>query len=119
MANDNVGGLGGSRPHKPTTTKRQAVSVSVGHEPRSAADLAFAIVSLIAELRPDIPLPVIASLVVETLDLAACTILDGEWAEARQALWPEAIKLAHSRHTASYAERRAREWADVRPDELA
>jgi hypothetical protein len=65
-------------------------------------DLAFPVVSLIAELRPNIPLSVIASLTVEALDLAACMILDGEWAEARQAAWPEAIKAAHSRHVGSY-----------------
>jgi hypothetical protein len=70
------------------------------------ADLATPIVALIAELRPDIPLSVAASLVVECLDLSACMILDGEWARARQAIWPEAIRAAHSRHAGqSYADR--------------
>jgi hypothetical protein len=58
-------------------------------------DLAYPIVTLIAELRPDIPLSVIASLVVECLDVSSCMVLDGEWARARQRMWPEAIKAAH------------------------
>jgi hypothetical protein len=80
----------------------------------TAVDLAHPIVALIHELRPNIPLSVVATLVVECLDVASCTILDREWAEARQRAWPEAIKLAHSSHTeTSYAERRARDLADA------
>jgi hypothetical protein len=41
-------------------------------------------------------------LVVECLDLAACMILDGEWAAARERIWPEAFSVSHSRHTARY-----------------
>jgi hypothetical protein len=72
----------------------------------TTVDLAHPIIALIHELRPNIPLSVVASLVVECLDLSACMILDAQWAEARQRIWPEAIKAAHSRHVGqSYAER--------------
>jgi hypothetical protein len=80
----------------------------------STADMVYPIVSLLAELRPDVPISVLASLTVEVLDLASCMILDREWAEARQAAWPEAIKAAHSRHAGHpYSERRAAEWIRV------
>ncbi len=85
----------------------------VAHDPPTTVDMAYPIVALVAELRPDIPLSVVASLVVESLDLAACLHLDGQWSRARQAMWPEAIKLAHNRHVGnSYASRRAVELGE-------
>ena len=100
-------------PEGPHATGEDRVN-SVQPGTPTPADLAYPIVHLIHELRPDIPLSVIASLTVEALDLAACMHLDGQWAEARQTAWPEAIKLAHSRHTAGYADRRAAELAAVK-----
>jgi hypothetical protein len=71
------------------------------------------LVSLAVELRPGLPYPVAQSLVIEALDQCADLLLCQSWAESRQRLAPEAARCAHSRHTASYAERRAVEWAAV------
>jgi hypothetical protein len=120
MANDmNVGGLGGSRPHKPTTQKRQAVGSIIGptadRRPPTVADIGSPVVGLLSELT-GIPLPVCASLVVERLDTYGDCVLDAEWAKERARLWPQAVRSAHSRHAGtSYAARRAQELADVRP----
>jgi hypothetical protein len=74
-----------------------------------------AIAGLIAELRPDLPGPLVDSLVVEVLDIAAAEILNESWARAREALWPEAVAAARTaRVGASYAERRALELASAR-----
>jgi hypothetical protein len=69
---------------------------------------------LILELRPDIPLSIAESLVCEALDAAADAILDLEWARTRARLYPDAVRLAHGRHMAPYAVRRARELATAR-----
>jgi hypothetical protein len=63
------------------------------------ADLAAPVVRLISELRPDLPLPVIASLTVQALDEGADAVLDAEWSRQRQAAYPAAIAAAHRRHT--------------------
>ena len=87
---------------KAQVTTGQEVRTTIQPGTPTTVDLAYPIVQLISELRPDVPLPVIASLTVEALDLSACMILDGEWASARQAAWPEAIRVAHSRHSGRY-----------------
>lgn len=79
-----------------------------------------AVAALISELRPDIPQPITESLVREALDQAADTILDLEWARQRAAANPDAIALAHTRHTLPHAIRRARQLAEAlapRPDD--
>jgi hypothetical protein len=72
------------------------------------------LVDLCVELSPGTPRPVLESLVWEALNTSACVSLDADWAQARQRLYPEAVRCAHSRHTVSYAERRAVELAAVR-----
>jgi hypothetical protein len=72
------------------------------------------LVDLCVELRGDVPRSVAQSLVVEALDLCADLVLCEAWAVARQHLFPEAIRSAHSRHVgSSYAQRRAAELADI------
>jgi len=83
-------------------TTGQEVGPSLSQPTPTTVDLAYPIVDLIHELRPDLPLSVVASLVVECLDVASCLISDREWAEARQRSWPECIRIAHSHHTSSY-----------------
>jgi hypothetical protein len=78
------------------------------------SDEARPLVDLAVELRGDIPRPVLTTLVVEALDLSADLLLCEAWAETRQRLYPDAIRCAHNRHSASYAERRAVELAAVR-----
>jgi hypothetical protein len=98
---------------KAQVTTGQEVDASLSQPTPTTADLVYPIVAMIHELRSDLPLSVVASLVVETLDLSSCLHLDGQWAEARQAAWPEAIRLAHNRHLAPYGVRRVEEWANV------
>jgi hypothetical protein len=101
---------------KAQMTTGQEVRTTLQPGTPSTVDLAYPIVALIAELRPDIPVSVIASLVVEALDLSACMHLDGQWAEARQTAWPEAIKLAHSGHTRRYRTSVPRSLEDIGAD---
>jgi hypothetical protein len=63
------------------------------------ADLAAPVVRLISELRPDIGLAIVASLVVQALDEGADAVLDAEWARQRQDAYPGAIRATHRRHT--------------------
>jgi hypothetical protein len=83
------------------------------------ADLAAPVVALIHELRPDIGLAIVASLVVQALDEGADAVLDAEWARQRQAAWPEAVKLAHSRHTGRYVASTPRTLEDIGADYTA
>ena len=84
--------------------------------PPTRADLAAPLVELIAELRSDIPLPIIATLVVAALDKAADTALDEAWARQRAAAWPDGVALAHNKHVGtSYAQRRAGESEAAKP----
>lgn len=79
------------------------------------ADWATPLVEMVIELRPDLAVPVAASLVVEALDEHADNILDLEWAKQRRAMYPAALRLAHSRHQKPYAERRRLELVDALP----
>jgi hypothetical protein len=81
-------------------------------------DLAAPVVALIHELRPDLPLPVIATLVVQALDEGADAVLDAEWARQRQTAYPTAIKAAHRRHTSRYAESAPRTLEDIGADHM-
>jgi hypothetical protein len=102
---------GGSRKNSSTTTE-PVTSVDEGIP--TVADIGSPIVELIAELRPDLPLSVASSLVVERLDEFADTLLDEAWARQRQRLYPEAVRSAHSRHAGrGYERRRAAECFDV------
>jgi hypothetical protein len=108
-------GIGGC--HKDSAPTASPIRI-LSHEPPppTRADLAAPIVDLISELRSDIPLPIIATLVVEALDKAADTALDKAWARQREAAYPAALRLVHNRHAGhTYAERRAREVADSAP----
>ena len=73
------------------------------------------LVGLVCELRPDLPWPLVDSLVAEALDRAAVEILDESWARAREHLYAEAVAAARTRHHIGYAERRVREVADAAP----
>ncbi len=114
-----IGGSHGDRDSTPIGSPLPIVphaDIETVHAAPTAVDLAHPIVALIHEIAPRIPLSVVASLVVETLDLASCMILDGQWAEARQAQWPEAARVAHSQHIGvTYLERRRREALDALP----
>ena len=71
---------------------------------------------LLAEVRPDIPLAIIHSLIAEALDAAAGRQLDLAWAYARERLYPLAVAVAKdARVGLAYAERRAAELEDARP----
>jgi hypothetical protein len=72
------------------------------------------LVELVLELVPRLPRSVAVSLLIEKLDESACRVLDREWSEARQSCYPAGLRAAHSRHAATYAERRAVELAAVR-----
>jgi len=93
-----------------------AASASDTDSVRQAADRTpdAALVDLLLELRPDLPLPIAESLIREALHGTADAILDVEWAHTRQRLYPDALAAAHARHTLPYAARRGREIADAR-----
>ena len=102
---------GASRKNSSTTTEPVT---SVDEETPTVADIGSPLVQLIHELT-NIPLPVIATLVVERLDQYADVVLDAAWARERQRLYPAAVRSAHNRHAVTYTQRRARGWADVPP----
>jgi hypothetical protein len=72
------------------------------------------LVRLLAELRPDLPLPALDTLLVEALDHGANDVLDQAWAAARLHIWPEARASAR-RAAIPYSQRRAAELEDAKP----
>jgi hypothetical protein len=100
-------------PHKNSSTTTEPVT-SVDEGMSTVADIGSPVVQLIHELT-NIPLPVIATLVVERLDGYADYVLDQAWAREQRRLYPDAVRSAHNRHAMTYTQRRAREWADVPP----
>jgi hypothetical protein len=89
----------------------------VPHGFLTTVDIAAAAVTLIHEdLRPDVALPVLASLVTEAIDKAADAALDEAWARDRETMYPVALRAAHTvRHLAPYIERRRRQLEDAKP----
>jgi hypothetical protein len=76
-------------------------------------DLATPVTELIAELRPDLPMSICASLAVEAMDQVADSVLDEAWARQRQRLYPAALRAAHRRHTGRYAASVPRTLEDI------
>jgi hypothetical protein len=99
---------------KLAATTRTSSSCSLDHAIPTVADIGSPVVELIHELT-SIPLPIVATLVVERLDQYADFVLDVAWAQERQRLYPDAVRSAHNHHALTHAQRRAREWADVPP----
>jgi hypothetical protein len=72
------------------------------------------LVDLIAEVRPDLPWSIAASLIREALHAAADAVLDVAWAKTRARLYPAAVDAAHRRHTRPQQLREARRLAGAR-----
>jgi short subunit dehydrogenase-like uncharacterized protein len=79
------------------------------------AEYGSAIVELIREVAPHIPIPVARSLAVEVVDRARA---GAAWAERRAGVDKQVLRASYNRHAGhTYSERRARELTNAAPRE--
>jgi hypothetical protein len=99
-----------SAPTKPPT-------VSIVPQPTPwTVEVVETLATVLIEMRPGLAPAVAASMVVEAFDQAACSTLDAEWAAAREAIYPAALRAAHARHSLlSFTRRRAQQLDDIKP----
>jgi hypothetical protein len=77
------------------------------------AEYGAAIVELLLEIRPSLPVPVARSLAVEVVDRARA---GAAWAERRAGVDRQVLRASFNRHAGvTYSERRARELAAIAP----
>jgi hypothetical protein len=95
---------------RPVPNHEDGSSARTGYDTLDAA-YGAATVQLILELRPDLPIPVAASLAVELLEQAR---VDAAWVERRASVDPHVTVASFNRHAGhSYAQRRALELQAV------